>query len=694
MRHYANSAMLYGLEVHDKNAELQGMRNIALSYVNEGEYDTAIYILKNVINEAKIQGNTTLSNLADGYNSLGRAYFSLSQYDSAVLAFKQTTELFKKLNRPVDVAGSLLNLGSVLEDKGETVKALDYFKEALLVFEKQNHSYGIAAASFNLANIFKDQGDFDKAMLYYKKVAEFDSTSGHLRDFGGSLSSIANLLLNKGDTISALTTYKRAIQILDSAQALCDKILPINNLGDLYLSLNRLDSSFILLDKALRIAEECEMPKHMAAIRFDLGKYYLKINDLSKAEENLLYAYKITSELSLKNEMASAANKLYILYKRRNQTEKALSYLEITRATENELFNQENTRKIAQLEAEYQLEKERDKFEFEQEQSSQAYKESLSSERRIIYQFIGGLILLSILFLLILRFYFQKKKINRELQTTLTAVSEHNNQIQEQNEEISWQSELLSQRSRELEKQSVELTVSNNALAQLNEEKNTIIGIVAHDLKTPLNQIRGLISLVKMEIDNKAVLPEYLDKMTQSANRSIEMIDRILDINVLENNTVNVKTEQIQLTALIQEVLEDYLMTAENKDIELLFKKKKNINIFTDPLLLREIIDNIISNSVKFSPKNSQITVELNELPDTYRISITDQGPGISADDQLKMFNKYQQVSANPTGNEKSTGLGLAIVKRYASILDYQIKCISDGKTGTCFTIEIPRQAH
>ncbi|PTB97366.1 hypothetical protein C9994_03260 [Marivirga lumbricoides] len=691
MRFYANKARLLGKEIFDKNGELQGTRNIALSYVNEGKYDTSIYILNTVIKEAKSEGESALSNLADAYNSLGKAYFSLALYDSAVLAFQQTSEIFKKLNRPVDVAGSLINLGSILEDKGETVRALDYFKEALLVFEAQKHGYGIATASFNLANIFTDQGDYDKAMLYYKKVAEYDSTAGHSRDFGGSLSSIANLLLNEGDTLNALKTFKRAIHILDSVNASCEMILPINNLGDLYLSLNRMDSSLILLNKALAIAMECEMPKQIVAIRFDLGKYFLKTNELAKAEENLLEAYKTSTDLTLKNEIANSADKLYILYKRKGQTEKALEYIEIARTLDNELFNQENTRKIAQLEAEYQLEKERETFRYEQEKRNLAYQESLSSERKIIYQFIGGTVLLTILLLLILRFYFQKKKINNKLQKTLKAVNEHNNQIQEQNEEISWQAELLSQKSKELEKQSMELTVSNNALAQLNEEKNTIIGIVAHDLKTPLNQIKGLLSLIKMEINNKEAIPDYLDKMEQSANRSINMIDRILDINALEHNTVNIKTEQIELSTLIQEVLDDYTVSTHNKEIELLFEHKEKFEIFSDSLLLREIIDNIISNSIKFSPKQSRITVELKDLPNSYCIAVTDQGPGISKEDQLKMFNKYQQVSANPTGNEKSTGLGLAIVKRYANILNYQIKCISDGKNGTCFIIEIPK---
>ncbi|MEQ8242381.1 tetratricopeptide repeat-containing sensor histidine kinase [Fulvivirga sp.] len=668
MKRYANNARLLGIEVYNINGQLQGLRNLALAYINEGKPDTAIVILKKVVDEARGFGDKAKSNLADGLNSLGRAYYSISKYDSAILIFEESAEVFEELGRPIDVAGALLNVGATLESKDDAVRAITYLNDALLVFEKENHNYGKATAAFYLANIFEDQQDYEKALKYFSQVAAIDSTLGNLRDFANSLNRVASLSLSAGDTLSAISNYKRSAKLYETVGANCEKAAPINGLGNLYVTMNRLDSGFYYLSTALGIAISCDNKGQIASSRSALGKYYLATNNIQKALSNFLETYEIDTALSSKEGMSKSAFELYKIYKTLGQSDKALYYLEISRKYENELFNQDRTRKIAQMEGEYELEKERQKFEFEKERENLAYQKSLQEKRTTIYIVVIGLVLVSFLLIVMFRLYTQKGKINRQLNDSMA-------DLKESNEEISHQTEMLSKRSDELER--------------LNEEKNTIIGIIAHDLKSPLNQIRGLVSLMKHENDAKQSA-EYVEKLEISANRSVEMIDRILDINAVENQGLTVKKENTDLTALINIVAEDYKHSADHKKIDLVVQNTEQINLETDPLLVREILDNLVSNALKFSPADSKVTVSLNVSRDYFTIAIEDQGPGVSASDQKKIFNKYARATAQPTGDEKSTGLGLAIVKRYADALGYQVKCESDGKLGTTFSVLIP----
>lgn len=689
MRYYANNARLLGLEVNNSYGELQGLRNIALAYLNEGNLDTANNLLKTVIEESKHRKEKKI--LLDAYNSLGRIFYNKADYDSAIYIFELTLELSNELNAPVDRAGAMLNIGGSLQEKGVDVKATRYFNDALLIFDSLNNQYGVAIASYNLANIFKNQGDYDKSLLFFNKVAKIDSLSGNVRDFASTLGSIADLLLYKKDTLSAISQYRRSIALYDSSGANCKKVISINNLGDLFLQLNQLDSAKKYLDESFKLATDCEMPKQIASIYYDMGKYDLKIDDKGSAKINFQSAFEIASKHSLKKLISDAALKLYSISKENNNLKEALFYLENARSIEKELFNQDNTRKIAQIEAEYEMEKERQKFQFEQEKSNLEYQESISGERSLKYQILFGFIILSILLVIILSLYFQKNKLNYKLEKILSDTNEQNQQIKEQNEEISQQTELLERRSYELEHQKKELEDTNNKLTQLNEEKNTIIGIVAHDLKSPLNQVKGFISLLKLEQNNPDKIAEYLKMLEEATNRSTSMIDRILDINAIDNQSIVVNKKLVKIRSLFESIKSDYQEQSSKKEIELKIELDDEIVLQSDPEVLQEVIDNLVSNAIKFSPSNTYITMSAKEYPNFYSLSVKDNGPGIAEDDKSKIFKKYEQGSAQPTANEKSTGLGLAIVKRYIDALQYEIECVSDGKKGTTFIVKIPK---
>lgn len=242
----------------------------------------------------------------------------------------------------------------------------------------------------------------------------------------------------------------------------------------------------------------------------------------------------------------------------------------------------------------------------------------------------------------------------------------------------------------EVQQQKDEILEKNEELVILNNEKNSLIGIVAHDLKSPLNQIAGLVSLIKLTSDNMDEESlKYISTIGDSAGRLNAMIAKILDIEAIESKASNLNFEPVDLTDLIAELTANYNMTASEKNIALNIHvdKKKQIAI-VDRSFALQVFENLLSNAIKFSPKDKKIEVFLTKGKDTIRFEVKDQGPGISQTDQSKLFGKYQKLSAKPTGNETSTGLGLSIVKKYVEAMDGKIWCESESGKGASFIVE------
>jgi len=256
---------------------------------------------------------------------------------------------------------------------------------------------------------------------------------------------------------------------------------------------------------------------------------------------------------------------------------------------------------------------------------------------------------------------------------------------------------LIIQSHRELKKQystiheqQKQLEIQNDNLKTLNQEKNSVISYVSHDLLTPLVNIEGLAQLIALDKDKLTDDQiNYLGKMGEVVNNGKLMIHSMLNVNKIEQELKSVEKEEINLVELLDEVRLGHKILSDEKEI--------NINLATDPetiilnsdrLYLKQIFANLISNAIKFSDPKSNINLKIIESEETLSVHVIDEGPGMSDRDKERLFLKYQQLSSRPTGNETSTGLGLAIVKELVDKLNGKIRVVSELEKGTTFMVE------
>ena len=218
------------------------------------------------------------------------------------------------------------------------------------------------------------------------------------------------------------------------------------------------------------------------------------------------------------------------------------------------------------------------------------------------------------------------------------------------------------------------------------------MGVVAHDLRSPLNNIKGLLTLMKGDLNFKKVEGEggqYFKLLTNSTNQMREMIDKVLDINAIEEMKLNLNLQKYDLGKIITGVSENFTFLASKKNIQI--HNQFELNKYyaeVDWNYMTQVLDNLLSNAIKFSEPGKNVFLNVAKEKSFVVVSVTDEGPGISEKDRSKLFTKFQRLGAKPTGDEQSIGLGLSIVKKFVKAMNGDIRCESELGKGSSFLVK------
>jgi signal transduction histidine kinase len=227
-------------------------------------------------------------------------------------------------------------------------------------------------------------------------------------------------------------------------------------------------------------------------------------------------------------------------------------------------------------------------------------------------------------------------------------------------------------------------------------EKDEFLGIAAHDLKNPIGGIRGLAEMLLLYRDDlgEEQMNEMLQSMIDSSERMFELIKNLLDVNALERGGMPVHLIDFDLSMPVFLIADTYRQRAAAKNITLHYEREEGFMVVADEQATVQVLDNLVSNAVKYSPEGKNIYLRLKKsfLPNeqTVRFEVQDEGPGLSDNDKTKLFGKFARLSAQPTGGEHSTGLGLSIVKKMVETMNGKVWCESELGKGATFIVELP----
>ncbi|MFA6288321.1 MAG: transporter substrate-binding domain-containing protein [Opitutaceae bacterium] len=238
-----------------------------------------------------------------------------------------------------------------------------------------------------------------------------------------------------------------------------------------------------------------------------------------------------------------------------------------------------------------------------------------------------------------------------------------------------------------------DLEAAQARLERLNEEKSGLMRMAAHDLRSPLTGINLCIEMMRLESGRPS--RESFDRVEGLVNQMAHMIRNLLDVEALEDGSRRLRIEPLDLAESVKETLAALRPVAERKRIVLRMEMTAHaMEALADRSALYQVIENLVSNALKYSPPETEIVVEAGGLHDGRAcLRVQDQGPGIKPEEMPRLFHKYTCLSARPTGGEPSTGLGLAIVKQLVTAMGGRVWCESPAAGGACFVVELPAAA-
>ncbi|PZR33485.1 MAG: hypothetical protein DI538_18020 [Azospira oryzae] len=599
---------------------------------------------------------------------IGLATGNKGDYKSSIDYHLQAIEIAQKQQDSIQLAFGYNNLGRMFFDQGDVVRAYDNFIRAKDIFEQNGDASGLAYVFRSLANLYKSQNDFTHALEMSSKAYDLRRKIGEPRAFTSALLELGLVYQASGNTQEALNSFRKADSVATRIHDRVTKAELRLGMAEILFDTGDKNSAYIASKEVLDfITDDTNQRLFLRATLLQARYFYDKKEDA----QALALLRKIMDEAESSGTPSFQRDASFFMaeiYKRKKNDTLYNEYFNKYRILNEMLQNTDLNRQIERLQ--FQLEIEKREKENELLKATQASSAALIAKQRLqnIALFIS-VISVAVIAVIIWINGRKRRLINRKL--TL-----QNSHIDIQRKEISTQNDILSKNNQELQ--------------DLNQEKNTLMNIVAHDLKSPLNRIYGLATLMEMEENLSAEVKEYIHLMKDSTRSGLDLITDLLDVNELEEAKGVHKKEWINFAEWMENEVRIFQEMADAKEITIEYKSTVTTKIFSDAAYLERILDNLVSNAIKFSSRSTTIALTSQLHENQLIISVKDQGPGFSKQDRPFLFQKFKKLSARPTGGESSNGLGLAIVKTLVDRLNGKIDLNSETGKGSEFVIEIP----
>ena len=551
---------------------------------------------------------------------------------------------------------SLRLYGWYFENKANYPRAIDYYMQALDVARKLGYIEHQTEALADLAAVYtSDMKEPEKAKEIYQECVRLDRQLG-------DASSLITSYINLGAIYNRLGLYDSALLLLKEglrigkpleAKGKFDLDDLYNNMGNTYYYLKEFAQSIVYFRDNYNHHLVSQSPSRQADVWLDvlnMADSYTEEGAYDSAAKYGDLALQLARQLDSKSKESDSYQILAKLAQHRGDYKKAWEYQGKWYALDTALVNSETYKSIAELEKKYETrERENEKLLLQSEIAQQKF------HNRIMMVMAVSLLLIAVAAAMA---FIVKRKANRQLQA--------NNDL---------------------------FVRQNERLSELNEEKNSLISIVSHDLSTPFASIGMWQQLLLSEQDNLSDSQrKALDRIAQATQYGELLIRHILDVEKAETNQNKLQLENLDLRIFAEWRLDNFTPVAANKNVRLHLEcPNRSLYFLSDRQLLGRMLDNLLSNAIKYTAPGKNVWMSVSEEKDAVSIKIRDEGVGIQPDELPHLFSKYSKISSQPTSGEASTGLGLAIVKRICEELKGKITCESTLGEGSIFTIVLKK---
>jgi signal transduction histidine kinase len=248
-------------------------------------------------------------------------------------------------------------------------------------------------------------------------------------------------------------------------------------------------------------------------------------------------------------------------------------------------------------------------------------------------------------------------------------------------------------RTAQLTEANLSLKMANERIVEADRLKTSFLANMSHELRTPLNAIIGfseLLLITRVKPYDAATQARFLEQILVGGKHLLGLINDILDLAKIESGQMELRPQSIVLRVLVDELVGTVEPLLRKKNLRVETSVTADVGVVADPVKLKQMVLNLISNAIKFTPDGGTVTIKAVRLTDSVEISVADTGIGIAESDQKLIFNEFLQLDNGPELLRQGTGLGLALTKRFALLHGGTVRVQSELKHGSVFTISLP----
>lgn len=637
--------------------------------------------------------------LVDATHYLVSSYIDRRRIREGERLVLENLERIEEFGTPDQHVRALLQLSNLRYLDNRDDEGGELLEQAMAMESRVTDARILGALYASRARAFTNKDPGESLSLYFDAIEKFEETGDHT-NMAVAYNNIGLLYHNKGDYTDALEQYERALALNREVGNQLQVAANYNNIANSLSSLERKEAAADSLMKAILINQKMGISPSLIQNYYNLAQIYLEDGELDAAYSFFTQAYEESRSIDFRpGVMYHAAGLAHTLYEMERYDE-VDPYLDEARRLAEQMNNLDvlaRTWNIESMQSEdlgrYQqaitalrqekkysdrLDSIRRNREFEEIRSGLelelktaenellrqqlTYRERFSRNQQLILvlMVIGVLVIATLLFVLI-RNKRKQENVNRSLKQKNSVITGKNRQLRHLNSELKY----------------------------LNDEKTRLVGMIIHDLRNPLFAVIGFLELIDESLSEESE-KEHLQMAMKSAGRLNQLINSLLEVHSLEKETRKMELTNIQVQELVLNAVTNFQEMARKKDINLNHECDA-LEADTDPDYLNRIVDNLVSNAIKYSPRHSKVKVEVNRKDNNrWLLAVDDEGPGISQEDQANLYQMFGRLSAKPTGGEESTGLGLYTVKMLVGRLKGNIRLESELGKGSRFICEFP----
>ncbi len=620
-------------------------------YWRTSSYQLALEYLQRSLNlYEKIQA---LPSTADTYNNIGLVYMGIKDYRKALHHYRKALELYHSLDDTRGEANALGNIGTAYEQLGHVRQALHYGHKGLMLRKRLKDREGEANSLNSIGKIYMDLGDYPRAQKYFLRSLSIYEETDNKYGQSPALNNIGRIYWLLGDLELASEYFRRTLKIHEETGDRQGEAIALGNIANAYLLWEEYDKALEYLFHSINIFENIGDKGGMAQSLNLVGSTYASMSDFGRAQEYIIRSITIVQELGLKYQEAEFIITLGRLYNQQYQFAEAITAFRTALAIAE-------TMQARQLS--YTIHRE----------LADVYARSNNYEAAYLH---------------FTTFHEIENEVsNTEVEKKIKAVEIYYDVKRTKRQNTSYR-----QKNTELSRLLKEVADLNAHLQELNEEKNELLGIVAHDLQNPLCSILIIGKLLRDDTTlSQEERSEFIESIINTVSHMSELISRLLSINALEQGRFSLAMSSCNLNSVTTAVATTYHKLALRKNIVLHVDNDENCMAIIDKNAMIQIVDNLVSNAIKFSPHDKNIYISTQRVGNEVRCTVRDEGPGLTPDDKVKLFGKFNRLSARPTGGEHSTGLGLSVVKKLVEAMGGTVWCESEPGNGASFILCVP----